>query len=85
MFGFGRKKRNQETLKKQYDQKLLADIELAKDEFNNIRHNDDLLATMSTEELLASEQIARAKFEFLFREAKHRKVKAKIKESVIVR
>ena len=52
MFGFGRKKRNQETLKKQYDRKLLADIELAKDEFNNIRHNDDLLATMSTEELL---------------------------------
>ena len=78
MFGFGRKKRNQETLKKQYDRKLLADIELAK-------HNDDLLATMSTEELLASEQIARAKFEFLFREAKHRKVKAKIQESVIVR
>ena len=37
MFGFGRKKRNQETLKKQYDRKLLADIELAKDEFNNIR------------------------------------------------
>ena len=60
MFGFGRKKRNQETLKKQYDRKLLADIELAKDEFNNIRHNDDLLATMSTEELLASERIARA-------------------------
>ena len=27
MFGFGRKKRNQETLKKQYDRKLLADIE----------------------------------------------------------
>lgn len=85
MFGFGNKKKHQESLSQKYDRKLLEDIELSKDELNNIRHNDDLLATMSTEELLASEQIARAKFEFLFREAKHRHVKAKIQESVIVR
>ncbi|HIX01413.1 MAG TPA: YaaL family protein [Candidatus Ligilactobacillus excrementigallinarum] len=86
MFGFGKKKKvNKESLKKQYDRKLLADIELAKDEWDNIRNNDDLLATMSTEDYLVNEQLAKAKFEFLFREAKKRKVKAKIQESVIVR
>lgn len=86
MFGFGKKKKvNKESLKKQYDCKLLADIELAKDEWDNIRNNDDLLATMSTEDYLVNEQLAKAKFEFLFREAKKRKVKAKIQESVIVR
>lgn len=86
MFGFGKKKKvNKESLKKQYDRKLLADIELSKDEWDNIRNNDDLLATMSTEDYLVNEQLAKAKFEFLFREAKKRKVKAKIQESVIVR
>ncbi|WP_290033587.1 YaaL family protein [Ligilactobacillus cholophilus] len=84
MFGF-KKRKNKEPLKKQYDRKLLADIETAKNEWDGIRTNDDLLATMSTEDYLVSEELARAKFEFLFREAKARKVKAKIQESVIVR
>lgn len=84
MFGF-KFKRNKYSLKEEYDRQLVEDVELAKNEWENIRTNDDLLATMSMEDYLISEQLARAKFEFLFHEAKIRQVKAKIQESVIVR
>lgn len=84
-FDFFKRRRKKESLKTQYDKKLLNDIELSKDELNNLRNNDDLLTTMSTEDYLINEQLAQAKFEFLFKEAKLRKIKAKIQESVIVR
>lgn len=81
MFDFFKK----EQLKKKYDQKLLNDIHEAKDEWDNTRSNEGMLSNMTNENILVNEQLARAKYEFLFREAKHRKVKAKIQESVIVR
>ena len=81
MFDFFKK----EQLKKKYDQKLLNDIHEAKDEWDNTRNNEGMLSNITNENILVNEQLARAKYEFLFREAKHRKVKAKIQESVIVR
>lgn len=78
MFGF-RKKNN---LRSRFNNMLLDDIDLAKKEWDQAQQTQNAVYD-ADEELIAQTEMARAKYHFLFLEAKRRKIKGHIQSSVI--
>ena len=72
-------KRNKQKLRRSFNELLLEDIDQAKLDW------DQAAAAVYDvdDELLAEVSLARAKYEFLYREAKYRQVKGHIQASVI--
>ena len=78
MFGLWKK----QQLKKQYDEMLLADIDTAKRKWDNARQTQAAVYD-SDEQLVAETELAKAKYYFLYLEAKRRQIKGHIQSSVI--
>lgn len=78
---FGRKKH---LLRKAYDGFLLNDIDEAKQNWDHASQTEKAVYD-SDNELTAETQLARAKYEFLYREAKRRKVHGHTQSSVFGR
>ncbi|BCB01892.1 YaaL family protein [Bacillus sp. KH172YL63] len=65
--------RKKGKLKKEYDQSLLHVLDETKDHWNRARSIDEMSVDYSLN-LHCDSKIAEAKYFFLFREAKHRKI-----------
>lgn len=78
---FGRKKH---LLRKAYDGFLLNDIDEAKQKWDHASQTEKAVYDADNE-LTAETQLARAKYEFLYREAKRRKVHGHMQSSVFGR
>ncbi len=65
--------RKKGKLKKEYDQSLLQTLEESKENWNHHRSIDEMSVDYSLN-LHCQSKIAEAKYFFLFREAKHRKI-----------
>ncbi|WP_064091122.1 YaaL family protein [Rossellomorea aquimaris] len=65
--------RKKGKLKKEYDQSLLRVLEETKERWNQQRSIDDMSVDYNLN-IHCSSKIAEAKYFFLFREAKHRKI-----------
>lgn len=76
---FGRKKVD---LKKQYDERLLADIDRAFALWTNCKKNQETIYEADAQ-LAAQTKAAKAQYELLYREARLRQVKGHIQASVI--
>ncbi|KRM18313.1 hypothetical protein FC40_GL000993 [Ligilactobacillus hayakitensis DSM 18933 = JCM 14209] len=77
MFGLKRKK-----LRNEYDDELLYSIDLAKKDWDSAKQTEQAVFEVD-EELVAETQLAKAKYQFLYREAKLRNVRGHIQASVI--
>lgn len=78
---FGKKKNN---LKNKYDEALLADIDQAFSDWTNAKKNQETVFE-ADEEMVAQTKAAKAQYEFLYREARLRRVKGHVQSSVISR
>lgn len=76
MFG-----RNKQKLRHTFDELLLKDIDQAKLSWDQSRQTAAAVYDVD-DELLAEVSLAKAKYEFLYREAKYRKVKGHIQASM---
>lgn len=77
-------RRYKQKLRKKYDSLLLQDIEQAKSSWDYAKRTQEAIFEMD-EELAAEVALAKAKYHFLFLEAKRRNLKGKIQSSVISR
>ncbi|WP_178195814.1 YaaL family protein [Ligilactobacillus sp. Marseille-Q7487] len=77
MFG-----RNKQKLRLKYDELLLEDIMQATDIWNHAKQTQAAVYELD-DELLAQTKLAQAKYQFLYKEARIRRVKGKIQKSVI--
>ena len=75
-------KRNKQKLRRSFNELLLEDIDQAKLDWDQARQTAAAVYDVD-DELLAEVSLARAKYEFLSREAKYRQVKGHIQASVI--
>lgn len=75
-------KRNKQKLRRSFNELLLEDIDQAKLDCDQARQTAAAVYDVD-DELLAEVSLARAKYEFLYREAKYRQVKGHIQASVI--
>ena len=71
--------RNKKKLRKEYDEELLYLIDQAKKNWDHARQTEQAVY----EELVAETQLAKAKYQFLYQEAKLRNVRGHIQSSVI--
>lgn len=76
---FGKKKNN---LKKEYDERLLTDIDHAFSVWSNCKNNQQTIYE-ADEELIAQTKAAKAQYELVYREARIRQVKGRIQAAVI--
>ncbi|MBD5069460.1 YaaL family protein [Ligilactobacillus apodemi] len=76
---FGKKK---QKLRRAYNELLLQDIDNAKLGWDHARQTKAAVYDVD-EELIAEVALAKARYEFLYREAKLRKVKGHIQASVL--
>lgn len=77
MFGF-----NQKKLRKTYDEMLLSEIDIAKQNWDHAKQTQ-MAVFDADDELIAETQLAQAKFRFLYQEARLRQVKGRLQSSVI--
>ena len=73
-------KRNKQKLRRSFNELLLEDIDQAKLDWDQARQTAAAVYDVD-DELLAEVSLARAKYEFLYREAKYRQVKGHIQAS----
>ncbi|MYU74997.1 YaaL family protein [Ligilactobacillus salivarius] len=78
MFG-----RNKKKLRKEYDEELLYLIDQAKKNWDDHARQTEQAVYEVDEELVAETQLAKAKYQFLYQEAKLRNVRGHIQSSVI--
>lgn len=74
-------RRNKQKLRHTFDELLLKDIDNAKITWDQARQTQEAVYDVD-DELLAETCLARAKYEFLYREAKRRQVKGRMQASV---
>lgn len=74
--------RNKKKLRKEYDEELLYLIDQAKKNWDHARQTEQAVYEVD-EELVAETQLAKAKYQFLYQEAKLRNVRGHIQSSVI--
>lgn len=77
MFG-----RNKQKLRRTYDDILLADIEQAKADWDSAKLTQQSVYD-ADDELEAETRLAKARYEFLFREARRRKIKGHLQAAMI--
>ena len=70
--------RNKKKLRKEYDEELLYLIDQAKKNWDHARQTEQAVY-----EVVAETQLAKAKYQFLYQEAKLRNVRGHIQSSVI--
>ncbi|KRN88479.1 YaaL family protein [Ligilactobacillus ceti] len=71
-------------LRKKYDEQLLKDIDQAKVQWDNAKKTEMNVYEID-DELIAETQLAKAKYHFLYLEAKKRKLRGRMQSSIISR
>ncbi|MCQ2557233.1 MAG: YaaL family protein [Ligilactobacillus sp.] len=73
--------RPKETLRKKYNERLLTDIYQARAQWDVAKHTQDAVYDVD-DELEARTKLARARYEFLFKEARRRHLKGELRATV---